>query len=260
MRKLGMVGVIGCMVLSSLLSAHAEQSKFSDAYNKVMDALEQLKPGEKFSVVMETENDAYESGAPLEIRFKSEKACYLTLMDISPNGDLTFLAPSKSLPDNKIEAGRVYSTRNDFKMEIHAAALEGDEAVNLFCTVKPFAFFKADVQKEAAYTISSQDETRLSALLKRLHALGKWEWAGSGAAFMIRGRAPIPADAKEPDVLFYRIPMPAETGESGTQGLSKRGMLPGAPSAGTQGKRLFPPAPSTGTTGHADDDAPVSLE
>ena len=250
MRKRGMISIIGCLLFGGFMTAHAESPQFSETYNKVMDKLENLNCGESFTAVMETEKTEYDLGSPLEIRLQSEQACYLTLMDISTNGDIAFLVPSGIVPDNKIEPERTYSTLNDFKLDMKVAKPGGYEKVNLFCTAEPFAFFDADFQKEAVYTIPSQDETRLTALLKRLEELEKQEWAGkltwtgSSVSFLIKGRANIPGGAK-----------------GLTKGLPKRGMLPGAPSTGTQGKRLFPPAPSTGTAGHTDDsETPKSSE
>ena len=268
MRNIRIIGVVGCMILSGLLSAaHAEQPaaqpEFSNAYNNVMDKLEQLQPSQHAAVALETDKDAYYIGEPLEIRFKSENACYLTLMEISTNGDLVFLMPNKEHPESKIEAARVYSTRDDFKIEARAAASPGVEAVNLFCTAEPFAFFKADFQKEPTYTIRSQDKKRLRTLLGRLNKLEKQTWAGNSALVIIQSPAPVlnegpvaapPAPteekggAKGPTTMFFMMP-------------NKRGMLPGAPTSGTAGKRLFPPAPTTGTAGHTDENAaPEPLE
>ncbi len=262
MRKRRILGVVGGMILSGLLSAaHAEQPaaqpEFSNAYHNVMNTLEQLQPSQQTAVALETDKDAYNIGEPVEIRFKSENACYPTLMEISANGDLVFLLPNKDNPEAKIEAGKVYSTRDNFKIDARVAASPGVEALNLFCTAKPFAFFKADFQKEPIYAIRSQDKKRLRTLLTRLNKLEKQAWAGNSALVTIHSPAPVldegPASAppapiegkeggKEPTTMFFMMP-------------SKRGMLPGAPTSGTAGKRLFPPAPTTGTAGHADENA-----
>ncbi len=239
MRYKQMVCIVVGIVLMSFAFAEAEQQQFSETYNKVMKSIEQLTPSQSFKVVMGTEKDTYEIFDPLEIRFQSEKACYLTLMDISTNGDITFLAPSQYIPETQIEAQRVYSTLNDFELKMKTSPPAGYETLNFFCTTEKVNFFDADFQKEPVYTIPRDDDERLNALLKTLESLKQQDWAGTSASFFIRGRSAVAG------------------GQKGM--IAKRGMLKPIDATGSTGRMLWP-VDATGSTGHTEDDKPKSNE
>ena len=194
-----------------------------------MNKLESLTPGETIDVKMGTEKEKYQIGDPFEMRFMVSQESYIILMDISTNGDITFIAPSVKVPDSTIEKERVYSTLHDFGLNITVAPPIGVETINLFCSAEKLALFEVDLKKEPFYTIASDDEERLKKLLASLEELEKSEWSGNSVSFLI----------EDPQ-------------KGGTRGqFSKRGgVLPAIGTTGTTGK-FFPPIGTTGTTGKA---------
>ncbi|MDY0091573.1 MAG: DUF4384 domain-containing protein [Candidatus Vecturithrix sp.] len=224
--------IIGLLLLSCLIFwsfAEAQETSFSPEYEKLIHTLEDLTSVESIEVRMGTEKEEYNLGDPFELRFQVSRESYITLMDISPEGDITFIVPSIKVSENKIEPDKVYSTLHHFDLPIKIAPPTGYETINLFCTTEQFAFFDATFEQEPFYTIKKDDKERLSALIARLEQLKEMEWAGTSVQFFIRSatRGPV------------------------TSPVRKFGAIPPVESTGTSGK-FFPPLDPTGTTGKTE--------
>jgi len=232
MRTIQLMSLILALAIGWSGIGYAQNTSPSEAYNAVMKTLEELKPDETIKVVIGTQKQSYEVGEPFEARFQADQPCYMTLMDISTSGDLAFLAPSQYFPNAQIEENRVYSTSGDFGLNIKVSDPTGYETLNIFCTREPFDFFKADLKKEAVYTIPANDATRLKELQKRLEELQGVEWAGTSTTFEI---------------------IPKGKAARGSQNIKKRGMLEPIDATGSTGRMLWP-VDATGSTGHTEDD------
>jgi hypothetical protein len=55
----------------------------------------------------------FKTGERVIIRFKADKDCYVTVLNVSARGDVAVLLPSKERPDNFIKAGQEYSLFGD---------------------------------------------------------------------------------------------------------------------------------------------------
>ena len=225
----------------------AEMKTFAEGYKELMDKLENLKPGDSIDVKIGTEFEEYKVGDPFEMRFMASKDCYVVLMDISTNGDITFIAPSVVMPENKVEGERVYSTLSDFNMNIKVAPPGGIETINILCSPEPFNLFEHDFDKEPLYTIETHDKDRIEKLTEKLNLLEQIEWAGNSVSFLI----------KDPKVgargsFSKRGGVLPPIGSTGTTGK----FFPPISSTGTTGKSVLPPIGSTGTTGHSEDETP----
>lgn len=233
MKRLNTCVLLLAVVLSSVLtcsSVGAQDEAENPAYEKLIQTLEDLKPEESIEVRMGTEKEQYTLGEDFEVRFQVGQESYITLMDISPEGDITFIIPSIKVQDNKVEADKVYSTLHHFELPIKIAPPAGYETLNLFCTTEEFAFFDPNFEQEAFYTIKKDDEERLNALIARLEKLNDITWAGTSVQFFIR----------------------SSTRSAGPPASRKFGALPPIGATGTTGK-FFPPIDATGTTGRSDD-------
>jgi hypothetical protein len=217
--------LVSCSILF-LSASGAQEGGENLLYQQLMEKLESLTPGEDIEVKMGTEKEQYEVGDLFEVRFQTNKDCYVVLMDISSAhkdtyGDITFLLPNSKFPENKIEAGRVYSTLYDFGMNMTVAPPYGLEVINLFCSTEKIDLFEADFEQESFYKIQYDDDERLTALSDRLDQLKQTEWSGNSVKVQIGISRSMPR---------------------------KHGALPPIGSTGTTGK-FFPPIGSTGTTG-----------
>lgn len=233
------------MLLLHAIGVEAEMKTFSPAYKTLMDKLENLTPGEAIDVKIGTEFEEYKVGDPFEMRFMVSQACYVVLMDISTNGDITFIAPSVVMLDNKVEGERVYSTLSDFNMNIKVAPPGGIETINILCSPEKFDLFEHDFEQEPLYTVKTHDEERIKKLLASLAQLEQLEWAGNSISFLI----------KDPQVgargsFSKKGGILPPIGSTGTTGK----FFPPIGSTGTTGKSALPPIGSTGTTGHTEEE------
>ena len=222
-----------CMLLFLLFNlvslcplTEAQEAGFSSAYEELMDRLENLTPGETIEVNMGTEKDQYDLDDPFEIRFQVSKESYIILMHISSKGDITFIAPSAQVPDNKVEAQRVYSTLQDFEMNIKIAPPTGVEIINIFSSTEKIDLFDADFTTEPFYTISKDNEERIKSLISRLDQLNDLEWSGTSVQILI-GQKPV-ATSRAVSRKFGAIPPVGTTGTAG---------------------KFFPPVGTTGSAG-----------
>ncbi len=231
-RLYAIVSLLFSVFVFCASAGEAEMKTFSPAYGELMTMLENFRPENSIDVNIGTEFEEYKIGDPFEMRFMTSEACYIVLMNISSGGDITFITPSAVMPDNKVDGGRVYSTRSDFDMDIKVAAPEGIETINIFCSSEPLDLFHYDGEKEPLYTIKSSDEVRLTKLIENLKRLEQIDWSGNSVSFKITD----PASTRRTRAIFR-----------------KRGggaLLP-IGSTGTTGK-FFPPIGTTGTTGKSE--------
>jgi hypothetical protein len=211
------LGLFTVVLLSSILMGAPgeaqQESTENPAYEKLMQTLESLKPAESIEVRMGTEKEEYSLGDDFEIRFQVSQESYITLMDISPEGDITFIMPSIKVQDNHVEADQVYSTLEHFELPMKIAPPTGYETVNLFCTTEEFAFFDSNFEQEPFYTIKKDDEERLNALIDRLEKLSGITWSGTSVQFFIRSstRSAAPPTSRK----FGAIPPIDSTGTTG---------------------------------------------
>ncbi len=209
---------------SVLLGGLAEAKNAKDDTSVLLTKkLQSLKSNSSIEVKMGTNKEIYNIGDVVEMRFQVSNECYLSILHVSANGDMTFLVPNAEHPDVKIEPDTVYSTLQHFDLGMTAAEPKGVEALNIFCIAQQFDLFDADFEKEAYYSITKNDEKRLQNLLTRLDQLKDYEWSGNsqkiGIGYRTRG-GPI-------------------------------GAIPPIGTTGTSGK-WFPPIGTTGTVGHSE--------
>lgn len=174
---------------------------------------------------------AFAYGDQFEIRFQASQPCYATMIHIADekneDGGITFLLPNREFSDAKIEAGKAYSTTQNFNIQVTVGAPSAYEMVNLMCSQDKIDWFGADAGKDAFYAIMPTDEKRLQHLLKSLEQLERSEWSGTSMPLQI-----IPKLGGVRD-----LPR-------------KAGAIPPIGATGTTGKgQFFPPIGTTGTTG-----------
>jgi hypothetical protein len=229
---------IACSIFL-LTTAEAQEKAISPAYDQLMEKLENLTPGEVITIRMGTEKDQYDFGEPFELRFQTDKDCYVMLMTISMSmdvssgspsytpGDITFLLPKHQFPDGKIEGEKVYSTLHDFGLTITAEPPRGFDTINLICSPDKLDLFDTEFsESDPVYAISPDDEEALKDLIARLDLLSKHEWSGNSLMITIGPRS-------------RALPQ-------------KHGSLPPIGTTGTAGK-FFPPIGTTGTAGKTEE-------
>lgn len=228
-------------------------------HQQVLSQLENLTPTNEIDLKLGTEKDRYRVEEPLEARFTASQDSYMILMRIATDGTITFLAPSRQIPEPKIQGGRVYSTGSsvepqseeealyDLGLRLLTAPPSGTETLNLFCSAEKIELFDADFAKEPFYTITPEDNERLNALSVRLEQLQQVAW--SGTSVMIRvGSDPAAASKMKKGVSASPDAFAGSETQKSTGRRRRFGALPPMGATGTTGK-FFPPIGATGTTG-----------
>lgn len=234
----------------------------SPLYPQVLEAIEQLTPGERIQVLLATEKEAYQVGEPFEIRFSASEDSYVILMRIATDGSITFLTPNSQHADFKVQGNMVYSTGSltpplseeqvayDLGMTLNVGAPTGTEVLNLFCSPEKFSLFDVGTLQETFYTIRPDDEERLQALFDRLSTLSQIEWSGTSAAFLVEPEsAAAPEAAPKQRTRSMRSSSQAQSSLIPDAGSQKRlprkfGALRPMGGTGTTGKS-FPPIGAT---------------
>jgi len=243
---------VRCMIILSVIahgllgSITLAQDKYAPVLSEVKLTLEAFTPGTTITVNIGAEKDRYTSGEPIEIRFRASQACSPIVMEIAPTDEIRFLIPNGRAKQPTLEAGRVYSTSQDFQIDLTASATPGDTVFNLLCSPQRLNLFDADFTENTPYyTIKPTDAKRLQALLDRLTPLHAQECSGSSLILPIIDAAPV----KTIEETSFPVLAPASAPAS-VQVLfyQPRGAL----NAPITTERFFPPIGVTGTTGKTE--------
>lgn len=106
------------------------------------------------------EGDVFAIGEKLEIIFKSDKDCYLTILDFTPSGNILVLFPNKWVPSGKVAAGqeiRIPQPGQKFSFKIGGPA--GTDIVKAIATNNETKVFD-DANKELLGPFSSLKDVR----------------------------------------------------------------------------------------------------
>ena len=226
----------GCLALAA---TGASKEQLNPSYRQFVEKLRELTPDKAITVNMGVEKDAYQLQEPIEIRFQASKDCYFTLMDISEDGSITFLAPSAKIPpDAKLQGDKAYSSgvlpksasEYDFGLGITAVPPTGTETLYLFCSPQKLDLVKANFQETPFVIIKPDDKKGLEALLAQLDRFKGKEWSGATVQFQVGAKTAV-------------APAPKA-------GMT-RGFLPPIKGSGTTGK-FWPPIKGSGTSGKTD--------
>lgn len=110
-----------------------------------LDAIE--NPDSEFEVKLwvDRENATYKVGDEVKFFFKTNKDCYLTLLDVGTSGDVKIIFPNKYQKDNLVKAGITYTVPPEGARWIYKADKPaGKEIVKAIATLKEIPLYTAD--------------------------------------------------------------------------------------------------------------------
>lgn len=108
-----------------------------------------------FSVRLWTDKKIYRLGDAIYFYFRSEKDCYLNLVDIASNGEIRLIFPNRFHPDNFVQGGVIYRIPGEnynFLFEVEPPL--GIERIYAVASTRPFKIFEHDFNKEAFFTLT----------------------------------------------------------------------------------------------------------
>lgn len=138
-----------------------------------------IEPTQREGLHVWLDKDCYEPGSYLTIHLKAEQSGYLTVYDMTPDGDTSILFPNAYYPDNYIEGGKQYdlpALSDPFKIRVEAPSVARPDAKEIVWGIitaekTPLPSASGRAQVDLAWTIRSQ-----------VQALGSW-WASDKCEF-----------------------------------------------------------------------------
>ena len=156
--------------------------------------LEKIKP-EKFSFKIEVwteklkardikkapksgSDQTYSIGDKIKIYFRSEKDCYLFLINYGTSGKLTVLFPNFIFKDNYIKAEKLYEIGgNDYPFDYELSGPPGTEKIKAMATTQKFHLINIRYKKGEIFSTSRSASRDISAVAKKLESKELREWA-----------------------------------------------------------------------------------
>ena len=116
-------------------------------------ALEIEKEKAIFKLELQSHSDGYRIGDMISFSIKSEKNCYLTVLNIGTTGTTTVLFPNSFRRDNRIVAKTLYSLPSEDLMPVEALhigkadnSITDDETIIAICRLTNKPLFKQSYQ------------------------------------------------------------------------------------------------------------------
>lgn len=144
---------------------------------------EPVREGE-IKVELWSDKSAYKTGETMTLHFRTDKDCYVTILDVGTSGKVHILYPNRFSGGSKVLAGRVYSIPGkDDGYAITVSGPQGMEIVRAIATLTPMAMTEVDFSKEGA-VFKKVDEP--AALTRDLNIVAKKTSPSSRGEGLIR--------------------------------------------------------------------------
>ncbi|MCD6186314.1 MAG: DUF4384 domain-containing protein [Deltaproteobacteria bacterium] len=118
--------------------------------NKFFQKYKKSRKKQDFAIQLWTDKSNYNLNDPICFSFRSEKDCYLTLVNIGPDGNITQIFPNRFYADNYIKGGVDYRILDDsygFQFQVEGPA--GTERVYAIAGTRPINIFNNDFNNQA---------------------------------------------------------------------------------------------------------------
>jgi TolB-like protein len=120
-----------------------------EGYDQSIENLFSAKPEQaSFELSVWTKKRDYEIGEQISFFVKADADCYLTLLDISPDGKVTVMFPNKFHKDNLIRANvtnKIPEKKDGFSLQVREPS--GLDRIKAFATLSPGSPLKLDLSK-----------------------------------------------------------------------------------------------------------------
>ncbi len=104
--------------------------------------IKQVQP--TFQIQLWVNQPSYQPGDAIEFSFKTDRDCYLTLIDVATEGVIRVIFPNKYSPDNFVLAGRTYNIPGDYNFSMKVTGPGGVERIKAIATTAPMSIFEMD--------------------------------------------------------------------------------------------------------------------
>jgi len=174
----------------ALIETMSEEFKFAQNKKSYQEHLEKLvaaKPlDSSFDVRVWTNKKEYEvrdnfiEKEKIIFYVKSQKSGYLTMLDVSPNGNITVIFPNKFRRDNFIEARVTHQVPSpDYNFEFEVTGPAGLERIKAIVTLNKVSLLKLDLENgfHSVKNETSRGIKAIQALSKQVDSVGSTAWS-----------------------------------------------------------------------------------
>lgn len=192
----GFLALTLCLGLLLILSHYAEAKDTKDIVAEVQSIQNPAKP---FKVELFTAEGkaAYNVGEKIHFVFKTDRDCYLTLIDIGTSGKVTQLFPNKWHESNKVEKGKEYRippADSNFVFKVEGP--NGMEFVKAIATLSPMkSLEKAELKGSGNFFEIVQPQVVLKDITTELGTQNAKSWTEAEISFTISGTQPAAPSA-----------------------------------------------------------------
>ena len=131
------------------------------AGNKLARKVQKLAGRQDFRVSLWTDRPSYRLGEPIYFNFRSEKECYLNLVDINSQGEITLLFPNRFNSDNRVKAGVTYRIPGPgYGFELTAQPPLGTDRIYAIASSTPIDIFSNDFSRTVFVSMTRGAGTR----------------------------------------------------------------------------------------------------
>ena len=121
---------------------------------------------------------AYRIGDKINLYFRAEKDCYLTLINYGTSGKITVLLPNALSQDNFIKGGRIYAIPGqDYPFDYRLGGPPGTERIKAIATARKINLMDLTYNKGKVFYISSAAARDISIVAKNIESVASNEWA-----------------------------------------------------------------------------------
>ncbi len=129
-------------------------------------------------IAVTPKTSAYRIGDKINLYFRAEKDCYLTLINYGTSGNMTVLLPNTLSQDNFVKGGRIYAIPGqDYPFDYILSGPAGIERIKAIGTTGKINLMDLTYKKGEVFMTSSAASRDISVVAKRIESAAPEEWA-----------------------------------------------------------------------------------
>lgn len=139
---------------SKLIELQGKDAHY-EVKNKFAKKVQTVKQQNSGDVQLWTDRTSYRFGDPINFYFKTAEDCYLNLVDINSEGEITLLFPNRFDSNNRVRAGVTYHIPGDtYGFALEAQPPAGTDRIYAITSRRPLKIFSSDFSSESFVSVT----------------------------------------------------------------------------------------------------------
>jgi hypothetical protein len=140
-----------------------------------------------FNIDIWTDKETYRLDEEIGLYFRSDKDCYVTLIDYEPNGNVKILFPNRYNQNNFVKAGKTYVIPgSEYSFKLNIVSPTGIETIKAIATTKPLSLFELDFSRDFFPQVDRTNTRGMVGISIALDRLADYSWAEDTCTINIR--------------------------------------------------------------------------